>query len=94
MQNTIDTSVAQETSNKERKIMKSILAKDSGSIGIRKHFDPNTELTRIGSSGSGDSEVTLWQDRMGHEVIETNSDPVFECEDGFEELKETVLEGV
>lgn len=74
--------------------MKSILAKESGSIGIRKHFDPNMELTRIGSAGSGDSEITLWQDRMGHEAIETNGDPVFEGEDGFEELKETIREGV
>ncbi len=41
-------------------------------------------FTRVGSSGTGDSTITLWEDIQGKEAIETNGDPVFLGEYGFD----------
>ena len=40
-------------------------------------------FTRVGSTGSGDSTRTLWQDAEGEQAIETNGDPVFPGAYGF-----------
>lgn len=41
-------------------------------------------FTRVGSDGSGDSKITLWEDIAGKEAIETNGAPVFHGEYGFD----------
>lgn len=57
--------------------------KTCDSIGIKKALGSN--LTWVGSRGEGDSKITLWRNVDGREAIETNGDPVFEGEAGFEE---------
>lgn len=71
--------------------MNTILAKNSSSIGIKKHFDANMELECLGTHGTGDNKLTLWSARTGQEVIETNGAPVFEGESGFAEAREQIM---
>ena len=76
--------------NNSDKNMKTILAKDSGSIGIRKHFDGNMELECIGSTGEGDCKMILWRSQTGQEVIETNAEPIWEGEEGFADARDAI----
>ena len=70
--------------------MKTVLSKNVTSIGIRKHFGENMELEVLGSSGEGDSKMTLFRARTGQEVIDTNGDPIWDIEDGFEAVAESL----
>ena len=71
--------------------MKTVMSKTVNSIGIRNHFGPNMELEIIGSTGSGDSKMTLYRARTGQEVIETNGDPCWDSESGFAEAREQIM---
>jgi len=50
-------------------------------------------FTRVGSSGTSDSSITLWQDVDGEQAIETNGDPVFPGEYGFDQARRQILGG-
>jgi hypothetical protein len=39
---------------------------------------------RVGATGEGDGTCILWELGDGRRVIETNGDPVWEGEDGFD----------
>jgi len=71
--------------------MKTIMSKHAASIGIRKHFGPNMELEILGSTGTGDGKMTLYRARTGQEVIETNGEPCWDCEDGFQAAREQIM---
>ena len=73
--------------------MKTVLSQNLSSIGIRKHFGPNMELEILGSTGSGDSKMTLYRARTGQEVIENNGDPCWDHEAGFQEAREQIVGG-
>ena len=63
------------------------------SIGIRSLRDKVREL---GSTGSGDNKMTLYacgDGEKGREVIETNGDPVWDCEEGFDIIREQIMGG-
>lgn len=57
---------------------------NANSIGINKWANGQS-IECAGSSGEGDSKITGWVRADGARAIETNGDPVFESEDGFEE---------
>lgn len=69
----------------------SILAKDSNSAGIRRLFSPTTKLFQLGSFGQGDSKMVLWESQTGVRIIETNGDPVYSHESGFDAVAQTIL---
>jgi hypothetical protein len=71
--------------------MKTVMSKNVNSISIRKHFGDNMELEVLGSTGSGDSKMTLYSARTGQEVIETNGDPCWEGEAGFGDAREQIM---
>lgn len=71
--------------------MKTIMTKNVNSAGIRTHFGPNMELEILGAIGTGDQRMILYRARTGQEVIETNGDPCWDCEDGFQAAKEQIL---
>jgi len=71
--------------------MKTVMSKNVASIGIRKHFGANRELEILGSTGSGDSKMTLYRARTGQEVIETNGDPCWDSEDGFQAARDQIM---
>ena len=50
-------------------------------------------FTRVGSTGSGDSTLTLWQDAEGEQAIETNGDPVLSSDYGFDQARRQILGG-
>ena len=50
-------------------------------------------FTRVGSTGSGDSTLTLWQDAEGEQAIETNGDPVLSSDYGFDIARRQILGG-
>jgi len=50
-------------------------------------------FTRVGSSGTGDSTITLWQDVDGEQAIETNGDPVLSSDYGFDQARRQILGG-
>lgn len=54
------------------------------SIGINR-WSHGQKLTRLWSRGAGDARLTGWQREDGQLAIETNGEPIFESEDGFEE---------
>jgi len=61
------------------------------SIGIRSLSDKVREL---GSVGSGDNKMTLYAcGEEGREVIETNGDPVWDHEEGFDIIREQIMGG-
>lgn len=60
------------------------------SIGIRKWACGQT-LELVASVGDGDGKLTLFRRGDGLEAIETNGDPVFEGDTGFEELREQIV---
>ena len=68
------------------------MSKNVASIGIRKHFGTNMELEILGSTGSGDSKMTLYRSSTGQEVIETNGDPCWDSEAGFAEAREQIID--
>lgn len=70
--------------------MRTVMSKNVNSISIRKHYGDNMELEILGSTGEGDSKITLYRDRIGNEVIDTNASPVWETEEGFTSLRETI----
>ena len=51
--------------------MRTVISKDVNSVSIRKHFGDNMELEILGATGDGDSKITLYRDRIGKEVIDT-----------------------
>jgi hypothetical protein len=58
-----------------------------GSIGIRKAFD-GCFARVIATSGAGDQKLTLWYCAAKKlEAIETNGDPVFPGDEGFDEAR-------
>ena len=71
--------------------MKTLMSKNVTSIGIRKHFGANMELEILGTTGSGDSKMTLYRARAGQEVIETNGDPCWDCDDGFQAARDQIM---
>jgi len=71
--------------------MKTVMSKNVASIGISKHFVANMALEILGSTGSGDSKMTLYRARTGQEVIETNGDPCWDSEDGFQAAREQIM---
>ena len=60
------------------------------SVGIRK-FAGNLEIELVGSTGHGDSKLSLWRRDDGQEAIETNGDPVFAGENGFDEARTQIV---
>jgi hypothetical protein len=50
-------------------------------------------FTRVGSSGTGDSTITLWQDIDGEQAIETNGDPVLSSDYGFDQARRQIVGG-
>jgi len=46
---------------------------------------------QIGTTGSGENTLVLWRFPNGVEVIETNGDPVWESEDGFDSLCDAII---
>jgi len=50
-------------------------------------------FTRVGSSGTGDSTITLWEDVDGEQAIETNGDPVLSSDYGFDQARRQILGG-
>ena len=54
------------------------------------HFGANMELEMLGSISSSDSKMTLYRARTGQEVIETNGDPCWDSEAGFQEAREQI----
>jgi len=50
-------------------------------------------FTRVGSTGTGDSTIILWQDVHGEEAIETNADPVLGSDYGFDQARRQILGG-
>lgn len=54
------------------------------SIGIQKWAGGQT-ISRIWQNGEGDWRMIGWQRADGARAIETNGDPAFEHEPGFEE---------
>jgi hypothetical protein len=70
--------------------MKTILSENLNSAAIRAHFGDNMELEIIGTTGSGDSKLTLLRARTGQEVIETNGAPCWETDEGFTEMREQI----
>ena len=71
--------------------MKTVMSENIASIGIRKHFGSNMELEILGSTGSGDNKMTLYRSRTGQEVIETNGDPCWDSEDGFQAARDQIM---
>ena len=71
--------------------MKTVMSKEINSSGIRKHFGENTELEILGTIGSGDDKMTLYRSCTGQEVIETNGDPCWDSEHGFQEVREQIM---
>ena len=71
--------------------MKTVMSKEINSSGIRKHFGENTELEILGTTGSGDDKMTLYRSCTGQEVIETNGDPCWDSEHGFQEVREQIM---
>ena len=71
--------------------MKTVMSKEINSSGIRKHFGENTELEILGTIGSGDDKMTLYRSRTGQEVIETNGDPCWDSEHGFQGAREQIM---
>lgn len=56
----------------------------SNSIGINK-WSKDQSVEMAGQSGESESRITGWVRADGARAIETNGDPVFESEEGFEE---------
>ena len=71
--------------------MKTVMSKNVASIGLRKHFGANVELEILGSAGDSDSKMTLYRVRTGQEVIETNGDPCWDSEDGFQAARDQIM---
>ena len=71
--------------------MKTVMSKNVNSSGIRKHFGENMELEILGTTGSGDAKMTLYRARTGQEVIETNGDPCWDFEFGFQGAREQIM---
>lgn len=61
------------------------------SILIKKLLNP--PFTRVASTGSGDSTITLWQDAEGEQAIETNGDPVLSSDYGFDKARRQIVGG-
>lgn len=72
-------------------IEKYIPTLEINSAGIRKAFHPCNRARNAGSIGEGDNKTTLWISQSGLEAIETNGDPVFAGEAGFEEARATII---
>ena len=49
------------------------------------------ELEILGTTGSGDAKMTLYRARTGQEVIETNGDPCWDSEHGFQGAREQIM---
>lgn len=62
------------------------------SHGILKLADA-AEIKTLGSTGAGDARLTLHRLPSGMEVIETNGEPVWDHEEGFAALRETIMGG-
>ena len=71
--------------------MKTVISKNVASIGILKHFGANMELEILGSTGSGDSKMTIYRARTGQEVIETNGAPCWESDEGFQAARDQIM---
>ena len=64
-----------------------------GSIGIRKAFD-GCFARVIATTGTGDQKLTLWYCAAKKlEAIETNGDPVFPGDEGFDEVRAVLVQG-
>lgn len=59
----------------------------SNSIGINK-WAAGQQLAQVWARGEGDRQTIGWERSDGERAIETNGDPVFEGEEGFEEAWE------
>jgi hypothetical protein len=59
------------------------------SIGIRKYCG-GRGIKKLGSGGVGDNRMTLYE-VDGREVIETNGDPVWDHEEGFDIIREQIM---
>ena len=70
---------------------KTVMSKNVASIGIQKHFGSNMELEILGSTGNGDSKMILYRAMTGQEVIETNGDPCWDSEDGFQAARDQIM---
>lgn len=57
---------------------------NANSIGIN-NWSKGQCVEMAGHSGEGESRIIGWVRADGARAIETNGDPVFESEDGFEE---------
>jgi hypothetical protein len=73
--------------------MKTVMSKNVNSIGIRKYFGENMQLEILGTTGSGDAKMTLYRGSNGQEVIDTNGDPCWDFERGFQEAREQIMGG-
>lgn len=60
------------------------------SMGINK-WSGGQRIFKIGESGEGDSRMVAWVRADGARAIETNGDPQFEWEDGFDEAWEKIV---
>lgn len=57
----------------------------TNSIGIQK-WAANQNVEQVWVTGEGDNQLVGWLRADGARAIETNADPVFDTEEGFEEM--------
>ena len=57
----------------------------TNSIGISK-WASDQSIEQVWESGTGDNRIIGWEREDGERSIETNGDPVFEFESGFDEI--------
>lgn len=60
------------------------------SIGIKK-WAGELEIEEVARRGEGDARMIAWERSDGARAIQTNGDPVWDGEEGFEEAWEGIV---